>query len=158
MSPTATFTSDEGAYALQVRALQDGSWAYDYKAAPSTPRATSFPIILSDGSGGHHYPYVKHPAFPLLLLGSATLFGTALGLHLPGLLGVVGAAVAAWLLAKELGRPAGPARVLGGGGRPAHRQRVRRVGPRTQRRRWPGSPWSGRPGSPAGASRPALRC
>ncbi len=103
MSPTATFTSDEGAYALQVRALQDGSWDYDYKAAPLDPEGTSFPIILSDGSEGHHYPYAKHPAFPLMLLGSVTLFGTALGLHLPGLIGVVGAAVAAWLLAKELG-------------------------------------------------------
>ncbi len=103
MSPTSSFTSDEGAYAVQVRALDKGSWAYEYKAAPFDPEGESFPIILSDeGPGDRYYPYIKHPGYPLLLLGTTRVFGEALGLHLPGLLGVLAAAVAAWFLAKEL--------------------------------------------------------
>ncbi len=102
MSPTSSFTSDEGAYAVQVRALDEGSWAYEYKAAPFDPTGESFPIILSDKGPGGYYPYVKHPGYPLLLLGTTRVFGEALGLHLPGLLGIIGGAVAAWFLAKEL--------------------------------------------------------
>lgn len=110
MSPTSSFTSDEGAYALQVRALDKGSWAYEYKAAPFDPSGDSFPIILGDEGPGGYYPYIKHPGYPLLLLGTTRVFGEALGLHVPGLLGILGAAVAAWFLAKELdGRLARPA-------------------------------------------------
>ena len=102
MSPTSSFTSDEGAYAVQVRALDKGSWAYEYKAAPFDPAGDSFPIILSDKGPGGYYPYIKHPGYPLLLLGTTRVFGEALGLHVPGLLGILGAAIAAWLLAREL--------------------------------------------------------
>lgn len=102
MRPGSAFTSDEGAYALEVTALDHGSWAYEYKAAPFDPEGRSFPVILSDASASGYYPYVKHPAYPLLLQAGTRLFGRKLGLHLPNLLGVVGAAVAAWLLADEL--------------------------------------------------------
>lgn len=102
MSPSSAYTSDEGAYALQERSLEQGSWTYDYRAEPFDPDGRAFPIILSDqGESGYH-PYVKHPAYPLLLRASTAVAGPVLGLHLPALLGLVGAAVAAWLLAGQL--------------------------------------------------------
>ena len=102
MRPTSSFTSDEGAYALQVAALENGAWEYDYRAGPLDPEGRAFPVILSDSGPDGYYTYVKHPAYPLLLQASSRLVGRTLGLHLFGLLGVVGTAVAAWLLAGEL--------------------------------------------------------
>jgi hypothetical protein len=101
MSPNSSFASDEGAYALQVEALEAGSWAYDYRAAPLDPEGRYFPIYLSTRTPSGYYPYVKHPAYPLLLQGARRLAGPTLGLHLLALLGTVGAAAAAWLLAGE---------------------------------------------------------
>jgi len=102
MSPQSSFTSDEGAYALQVAALEDGSWAYRYQAERFDPDGAAFPIINSErGESGFH-PYVKHPAWPLMLRGTTAALGDTVGLHLLGLLGIVGAAIAAWLLAGEL--------------------------------------------------------
>jgi hypothetical protein len=102
MSPTSSFTSDEGAYALQQGALKDGGWAYDYPAAQYDPDGRFFPLNQADRGTDGFYPYVKHPAYPLLLRGSVSVFGETVGLHLPALLGVLGAAIAAWLLAAEL--------------------------------------------------------
>ena len=102
MRPSSAFTSDEGAYALQVAALENGSWVYDYRAAPLDPEGRAFPIVLSDSGPKGYYTYVKHPAYPLLLQASSALVGRTLGLHVLSLLGVVGAAVAAWLLAGAL--------------------------------------------------------
>ncbi|MGH9225191.1 MAG: hypothetical protein ACRD2W_15735 [Acidimicrobiales bacterium] len=111
MTPSGAYTSDEGAYALQVAALERGGWEYEYRAAPHDPNGDYFPLVLSDRNGdGGYYPYAKHPAFPLLLRGAVAVFGTALGLHLLQLLAVVATAAAAWLLAAEfdgsLSRPA----------------------------------------------------
>ena len=36
MSPSSAYTSDEGAYALQERSLEQGSWTYDDPPNPST--------------------------------------------------------------------------------------------------------------------------
>lgn len=102
MSPSSSFTSDEGAYALQVRALDEGSWAYPYKAGRFDTDGDWFPIVLSERGGAGFYPYVKHPAYPLTLRAGTAVAGETLGLHLPGLLGVVGTAAAAWLLAAAL--------------------------------------------------------
>ena len=111
MSPGSAYTSDEGAYALQVKALELGGWEYEYRAAPHDPNGDFFPVVLTDkGANGDYYPYAKHPAFPLALRVATAVFGTLLGLHLLGLLAVVATAVAAWLLAAEvdprLSRPA----------------------------------------------------
>lgn len=102
MSPSSAYTSDEGAYALQERSLEQGSWAYDYRAAPLDPEGRAFPIILSDQGESGYFPYVRHPAYPLLLRASTAVAGPVLGLHLPALLGLIGTAVAAWLLAGQL--------------------------------------------------------
>jgi len=104
LHPRSTFTADEGAYALQVRALEHGSWEYRYKAAPNDPEGKYFPVILSTRNGIHWYTYVQHPAYPLLLLGLSQVTGLTLGLHLLSVLGAVGVAVAAWLLVAEARR------------------------------------------------------
>lgn len=110
MSPDSSFSSDEGAYALQVEALEHGSWAYDYEAGPHDPEGRHFPVYLSTRSESGFFPYVKHPTYPLLLQAARRLAGPTLGLHLLALVGTVGTAAAAWLLAAEvsprLSRPA----------------------------------------------------
>jgi len=111
LHPRSTFTADEGAYALQVRALEHGSWEYRYKAAPIDPEGRYFPVILSTRNGSHWYTYVQHPAYPLLLLGVSQVAGITLGLHLLSVLGAVGVAMAAWLLVSE----ASPASTAGSG-------------------------------------------
>jgi hypothetical protein len=110
MSPNSAFSPDEGAYALQVETLEAGSWAYDYEAARYDPDGRHFPIYLSTRAASGYYPYVKHPAYPLLLQAARRVAGPTLGLHLLALLGTVGTAAAAWLLAAGLdGRLARPA-------------------------------------------------
>ncbi len=102
MSPRSSFTSDEGAYALQADALGHGTWAYDYKAAPVDPEGRYFPLVLSSRSGDDFYAYIQHPAYPALLRGAIAVAGSTVGLHLLALLGTLGTAVAAWLLAGEV--------------------------------------------------------
>lgn len=102
MSPTSSFTLDEGAYALQAAALQEGRWTYDYRAADLDPSGQAFPVALSHGAGAIQYPYIQHPAYPLLLKVTSDALGRTIGLHLWALLGTVATAVAGWLLAREL--------------------------------------------------------
>ncbi|MDQ6797885.1 MAG: hypothetical protein M3011_07685 [Actinomycetota bacterium] len=102
MSPNGALTSDEGAYALQASALRNGSWVYDYKAAPLDPDGRSFPLVMSSRHGDDFYPYVQHPAYPILLSGASAVAGATVGLHLLALAGTIGTAAAAWLLAGEV--------------------------------------------------------
>ncbi len=102
MGPKGSLTSDEGAYAVQADALAHGSWVYDYKAAPLDPDGRYFPLVLSSQSDGHYYAYIQHPAYPMLLRGVSAVVGPTLGLHLLALLGTLGTAAAAWLLAGEV--------------------------------------------------------
>jgi hypothetical protein len=104
MSPESSFTQDEGAYALQVRSLEQGAWEYEYRARAIDPAGRWFPVVLSTKGDDGFYTYAKHPAYPLVLRAATSVAGTTLGLHLVALLGVVGAAAAAWLLAAEVDR------------------------------------------------------
>ena len=102
MSPLGAFTSDEGAYALQVASLERGGWEYDYRAAPYDPDGRHFPLVLSDRSGDRFFPYVKHPAYPLLLQRASSVLGRTVGLHVLLVAAALATAGAAWLLAAEL--------------------------------------------------------
>lgn len=97
-----TFTSDEGAYALQVAVLDDGGWEYGYEAEAHDPEGRWFPLVNTTRSERGWYPYVQHPTVPVLLLASTRVLGRVAGLHALGMLGALGAAVAAWLLAGEI--------------------------------------------------------
>src|SRR5436190_7431200 len=58
-----SFTTDEGAYALQVQALEHGSWARHSPVDAVDPTGRWFPIV--NGAAGSHgrFPYVSHPAY-----------------------------------------------------------------------------------------------
>lgn len=107
------WVGDEGAYALQVRSLQQGGWEYDYGAQVIDPKGSWFPLPTGEGFdyqfGGRFYSYAKHPTYSMLQRISVGVLGDALGFHAMSMLGAVLCAVAAWLLADEV---AGRARAL----------------------------------------------
>lgn len=102
MGPRSAMTSDEGAYALQVKALEAGSWRYDYRAADLDPASDHVPISNINGRGRDFFPYIQHPAYPRLVQAAVAVLGETVGLHLWSLLGTIGVALAAWLLAGEV--------------------------------------------------------
>ncbi|MGH9283950.1 MAG: hypothetical protein ACRD0S_13565, partial [Acidimicrobiales bacterium] len=97
-----SFTIDEGAYGIQARALDRGSWAYDYAGRDVDPEGEWVPLYHPTRAGGEWYPYVKQPAWPVAVLGATRLVGDTAGLYLLGVLGALGVAVAAWRLAGEV--------------------------------------------------------
>lgn len=99
-----SFTSDEGAYYLQIELLEEGRWDLAYPLADLDPDGAYFPIINSDHADGRWYPYVKHPLYVHLLAASTAVLGTALGAHVWSLAGALGTAAAAWCLAGAFDR------------------------------------------------------
>lgn len=97
-----TFTADEGLYAIQVRALEQGSWEYDYRPAVYDPDGSWFPLRNAAREDGSWFPYVHHPAYPLALLAATRVFGGTIGLYAWGLLGTLGVAAAAWSVAARV--------------------------------------------------------
>ena len=97
-----TFTSDEGAYALQARTLADGTWGYEYKAEGLDPERRWMPLLKADVSDDAIYPYARHPAFPRALQAAVAVFGEPVGLYAWSVLGALLLAVACWLLAAEV--------------------------------------------------------
>ncbi len=100
------WVGDEGAYALQVRNLQQGGWEYDYAGKTVDERGSWFPIMATSGfrttSGTRYFAYVKHPAYPWAQYQLTRVFGDHLALYLLPLAGTLLAAVAAWLLTAEI--------------------------------------------------------
>lgn len=96
------FTSDEGLYAVQVRALDRGSWEYDDRTESYDRDGRWFPLRTAEWGVGRSFAYVDHPAYPLALLAATRVVGETAGLYAWGLVGVLGAAAAAWLLAAAL--------------------------------------------------------
>ena len=101
--PTTTFTPDEGVYGTQMVALDEGDWAYHPPSASIDPDGEFFPIPQAPGEGGAREVYVRHPAYPVVLQAVEAAFGRGWVLLVPGLLGVLAAALAAWSLADALG-------------------------------------------------------
>jgi hypothetical protein len=102
----APFISDEGAYGLQVRSLEAGSWEYPYPGEAYDPEGRYFPITHSTRSDRGWFTYIRHPLYPVLLWVSVKIIGERFGFHVFSLTGAVVVAVAAWLLAGELDRRA----------------------------------------------------
>ena len=100
------WVGDEGAYALQVRALQQGGWEYDYGAQVIDPKGSWFPLPTGEGFdyrfGGRFYSYAKHPTYSILQRIAVGVIGDGYGFHLLSMVGTVLCAVAAWLLADEI--------------------------------------------------------
>lgn len=96
-----TFTADEGTYAIQTRSLDHGSWAFEYAAEELDPEGEWLPLLNGTRGDDGWFAYVKHPAYPMALLAATRLVGDLAGLHLLSLIGALGVAAAAWLLAAE---------------------------------------------------------
>jgi hypothetical protein len=105
----ASWTLDDGAYATQVKVLNEtGGWAYPYRWADRDPTSRFAPVSHSVETTDATYPYVKRPVWILLLQTSTKVFGTPLGLFVPSLLGAWAAALVAWSLAERLEAGRGP--------------------------------------------------
>jgi hypothetical protein len=98
----SALTSDEGAYALQVHALQNGSWSLDDPFAELDLPDDSYPYVNSEITANGQFMLPWSPLYVRVLQGSVALFGTNLGLHVPSVVGALLVAVAAWLVASEL--------------------------------------------------------
>src|SRR3954467_1660705 len=97
------FTTDEGAYGLQQRTIHDtGSFAFDWKGRGVDPPYRWYPIVNGSVAERGAFPYVAHPAYPLLLRASTAVAGETVGLLLVPLIGALVAAAAAWWLAEEV--------------------------------------------------------
>lgn len=96
------FTIDEGAYAVQVRDLDQGRWEFDYRAEAADPEGRWLPLYNPERGARHWYAYVKQPAYPAALWAVTRVAGDVVGLHLLAMLGALGVAVATWLLAGEI--------------------------------------------------------
>ncbi len=99
---TGGFSSDDGSYGAQVRALEAGDWTID-RPLPVVSAGNEGWInglVEPDGPVPNH----RHPAYIHLLKASASVFGDVLGLHIPLLVGALASAVVAWYLALEFGR------------------------------------------------------
>ena len=94
---SGSFSSDDGAYAGAVHALENGSWTLDRPL----PEVESFHEgwINSRLSDEGPLPYVRHPGYVYVLYGSTKIFGSAFGIGVPAVIGSIMAAVAAWLIA-----------------------------------------------------------
>lgn len=105
----ASWTFDDGAYATQVKVLNEtGNWAYPYRWADRDPTSRFAPVSHSVETTDATYPYVKRPVWIRILQASTKLFGTPLGLFVPSLLGAWAAALTAWALAERLEAGRGP--------------------------------------------------
>jgi hypothetical protein len=100
-----TFTPDEGLYGLQVDALQEGSWAWEYPAAETDPDGEWLPLVNIDEREGRYFPYLRHPTYVVMLWGAEALAGEVVGLHLVAFVGAVAAAIVTWFLAREVRAP-----------------------------------------------------
>jgi len=87
---------------VQVHDLGRGTWEFDYRGEKADPTGRWLPLYNPSKNGDHWYAYVKQPVYPVAVLAATRLVGEVVGLHLPALLGAVGLAVAAWLLAAEV--------------------------------------------------------
>jgi len=101
-----SFSSDDGAYAGQVFALQQGDWALERPVTniASVNEGWVNSYISSDGP----LPYQQHPTYVYLLLFSTSVFGETYGLGVPSAVGAIVCVVAAWLLAIEYDRRSAP--------------------------------------------------
>lgn len=95
-------TWDEGSYGAQADILrEEGGWFGAYRFDDIDPSGRWYPIIYSDHSGDGYAPYVKHPFVPALQRVLGGPLGRA-GYAIPSVVGVLGAATAAWAIARRV--------------------------------------------------------
>ncbi|MGQ0832769.1 MAG: hypothetical protein ACT4OV_13940 [Microthrixaceae bacterium] len=99
------FSTDEGAYAVQARALRSGGWDVGYAFAPQDPTGRFQPAHGAITSERGSFWYVQHPLWPTSLAAGGRAVGEQVGLRLAGVASLVALAVTCWALAREVGQP-----------------------------------------------------
>ncbi len=99
------FTTDEGAYAVQARAVADGGWDVGYAFSAEDPAGRFEPAHGAVVSERGTFWYVQHPLWPAVLAVGARALGEDVGLRVAGLASLVAVATVCWGLAGALGRP-----------------------------------------------------
>lgn len=95
-------SSDEGAAIVQTARLAGGhGWVMHHPLPTVDPARAAFPLMNSTVSKAGYAPFVKHALYPVLLVPLYRAGGVP-ALMLLSLAGVVGAALAAGFLAKQL--------------------------------------------------------
>src|SRR5690242_530477 len=87
------FTVDEGSYAIQAQAIDDGGWQVHWPLRGLDADGTHFPYHSGDVTQRGEYAYVAHPAWPWLLSLVRPLGTPEVGLRLLSLAAVVVAAL-----------------------------------------------------------------
>lgn len=100
---SSVFSSDEGSYAVQARALDHGDWDMGYAFAEADPAGTFVPFHGASVDDGRVVPYAAHPLWPTALHLVSQPLGEPVGLRVLGVGSVVVVAVLAWALAGHLG-------------------------------------------------------
>jgi hypothetical protein len=95
-------TSDEGAYGLQARMLDQGRWSIPYSFTDLDPSGSWYPYINGDIGSNGFFPYLKHPLYPALLSFGFSTAGTV-GMYCVTASGAVLSAYSASLLARGAG-------------------------------------------------------
>lgn len=102
--PDASVTMDDGAYALAVAQLREGTWELPYPAARADPDGVAYPYPNAERSDEGYFPYVRQPAW-VLALHVGDVLGGAAGMRLL-VVAVAGLAVAVTAaLARVAGDP-----------------------------------------------------
>lgn len=94
---------DEAALLAQVEIVNEGSWTVERPLAGSDPAGRYAPMSRSTLSGDRFAPFPNHPLH-VQLASWADALGGRFGLRLLSIVGVVGAALAAGLLAASISR------------------------------------------------------
>lgn len=98
-SQADSFTTDEGAYELQLRALDQGSWVWTSGTEQFDPDGTHYPVAYANQTEDGGVPLAKHPLWPWAAFQVSKAVGTTHAYDVLGSLAIVVAAVAGWLLA-----------------------------------------------------------
>ncbi|MCU1369118.1 MAG: hypothetical protein JWO77_312 [Ilumatobacteraceae bacterium] len=94
-----SFTTDEGSYEIQLRALEQGSWAWDSGTEQLDPAGTHHPVAYATQTADGWVPLAKHPLWPWAAAQAAKAVGTTHAYDVLGSVAVLIAALAAWMLA-----------------------------------------------------------
>jgi len=98
---SASFTADEGAYIFEAKTIaRSGSFLIDHPLPEADPEGTAFPLALARETDGGWVTVGKHPVYSVLLA-TADRVGGVTAMVVLSLLGTVGAAVAAALIARR---------------------------------------------------------
>ena len=95
----ASFTTDEGAYAHQAHSVEGGGWPVRQVSDVVDPSGRWFGMVNGSQGPNGNFTYTAHPLVVVVMARLASGLGDDVGLHLLPLAGVVGSAIAAWLLA-----------------------------------------------------------